>query len=381
MPYSVFCSAISAFQNKFHGHGTHFKIACPLVPICLWPRVAGICFLLLGLSGCFRGEKKSEEPLVIAEESLLLGDLWCTNKHKTTISIHNRSSSLVSVSGIEASCDCLSLNPRVFEIKPEETKNIEVTIDITRPEEFRVNLVVFYKSAVAKAIRHKFVTITGTSHAIPVRIIPVMLEFRDDLLIGGPFDSVSAELEFLDPVEDIALEYDNDYGVAKLQPSAKGPARYVLEFTPAPTLPAGPFATEVLIKTTFKKLGDVPKNCAVSILPIQGKVVTNVSLTPDDLFLGTIKVGEELSRTVVLSSKTKRAFMVESISVSDKKVVAVRPEDSTRTSHLPNERQEFVIDLVARKLGFDNVEIRFLVQEDQSKSSYQVLLPIQYYGL
>lgn len=108
-------------------------------------------------------------------------------------------------------------------------------------------------------------------------------------------------------------------------------------------------------------------------LPVRGVVVDDLQFDPPQAVFGVCSVGDTVAQDVVLRSRTKNSFAIESIELPASGVSAVSLTSGYASSHSIAIRQQ------ASNLGQNMTQINFRVQT-ASRKSRRLPLELTYYG-
>jgi hypothetical protein len=228
----------------------------------------------------------------------LLHHFEMTNIYKTPLQITLR-----------IHCGCVTASPSIRELQPSQKGSIDVLMDAYRFTGFKsVNI---------------DVTVANGTKYVSIATLTVTATTRVDVVLNpGKFSFGVVPFGQRTPPQVVDVEYAGalDWKVTGLDKqnapidagyseSFRKPGRvgYQVRVFLKPDAPAGPFKHEIYLKTND------PTSPLVPIL-VEGHVQASLTVVPNTLNLGNLKVGEELTKLVVVkASKPFRVVSVEGL--------------------------------------------------------------------
>ncbi|MBY0230421.1 MAG: hypothetical protein K2W96_14145 [Gemmataceae bacterium] len=307
--------------------------------------------------------------LSVPVSALDLGEVWETDAFKVALPITNVSGKDISVTDILAGCACVEASPRAFSVKAGETKEVALTIDLTKrgPWErhaahrpFKVTVVpVIEKVGMA---REAWVL----SMAVPSRITldTDELAFGDRTVSGQENDprrieacvhgsSAMLEARVIPPTA----------GTATVEPMGEG--RFKVAVAPSASLPEGPFKFHVELTASG---GEGEPSKAVRRFEAKGTLRPEVRAFPAQVFLGPRTVGTTAATTVQLQSPPGAGWEVERIECDSADVKVVAQEGGA-----------YRVEMAA-KAGDFAAKVRFFVRKGKTGSAMPVEMVVACFG-
>lgn len=172
-------------------------------------------------------------------------------------------------------------------------------------------------------------------------------------------------LTFLQTVDDVSVTAPPDIR-AVIESTAPDTNEFELRMQ-AGELPLGVVEREVLVQAT-NATGDELPAVAVSVT---GSVVSDVQVVPPMLTFGVRHQGERAAETVILRSRSGRAFHVADVETTS---------NSLRVAENGDDRFGYSVIQEIEDIGFTSSSITFHVIHEVGPHSESILVPVRYVG-
>lgn len=335
--------------------------------------LTAVCFAAYWLGNRAGGRVESVSPdesgLVADPRFLDFGEVWEDADFHWKLPIRNVTAQVIEILDFVTSCTCVSLRPRSFSLAPGETKEVEMSLDLTPrlrlpqgQEVFEASLLPKIKGALP---RTQGWLLRGRVREL-LKFNPPAAAFGD-LIRGQTVPSILVKIETSLPLRKLSTEgKENHVCVSVVQ---KEPRRFELSVIPADTLPAGPFRLEVPLQPS----GEDGKMLPAKELIVMGIMHEDVEPTPSPLILGAVPIGQTAKETIVLKSITGKSFKVEKIQPlsNDLRVDLIEKGD--------RKEPMFVVSQKGTTVGDQWTEALFRVQIE-NQPSRDISLRIFYFG-
>lgn len=252
--------------------------------------------------------------LVVENRYLNFGQVWEQSRFRWKVPITNSGSEEVQVMGFSATCSCLAVEPPAFAMQPGESREVELTFDLTRrgkelvgdwERSFEVRL---FPQVQAAAARPAGWTFTGNVK-VPIVLSPPILEFGEKPLFHGQSAAPQeVRVSCATPLDSLICRWDIPKGQipkgkAEVTNVANG-SEFVVKVTPSNFLLPGLYSEKIELLPVFPGRRDVPPvtlSCKINVLP-------DIATQPANLVLfaaenrpvpqGTVRVASRSGRRV-----------------------------------------------------------------------------------
>ena len=348
------------------------------LPIRWWQAVLLLCLFVSATGlGIYWGQTHivagiENGFLEVAPEHLDFGEVWVQDKFQWTLPITNTSSEPVEVLEFRASCNCASIEPPSLLLAPGETVDVHLTLDLTtrNPEEaakesrpFSVRIAPLINSGLAQYTGWE---IQGQVRR-PLLLDPPALDFPEGSLVRNEgFACRSVRVDSALPLKELRARCDETMARIEVEQLSDGPSQFSVTICPSTTLPIGRTEFSVMLEGVTKQGNILP---AIS-LPVSVQVIADVYTVPEIVALGGIRVGEEITETVVLHSRRNRSFRIAEVRTDQKDV---RVEKSDR-------EQTFRVVVRAFRPGPGSAVIHFAIQMSDDEEEFDIPLKVQWHA-
>jgi HYDIN/CFA65/VesB-like, Ig-like domain len=260
--------------------------------------------------------RSKEGRLLVDLAALNFGRTWEDSAFKWDLPVRNPGATDVKIVTFATSCRCVSIEPQQLLVRAGETQYVHLTLDLhnlssgpAQAEEALFSSTIQGELAGlhGETFRPVMWTIQGRVRRL-FTVSPPVLTFSHPLIEGEPFPSRDIQIVSHTRLSRLKASCEPDLGVLVLQPDAKDPLKYALRVRPKPDLQAGLFSFRVLLHPEALE-GRLP----LFAIPVEGRVNTDLQLSPTFLQFATHRVGDRVREHVVLSSLSRKPFKIERI--------------------------------------------------------------------
>lgn len=342
-------------------------------------RLANALLVLLpaiATAGCWELEDRHRTaqtpafPLVIPPEDLDLGLVWASPALVRELRLRNVSSQPVEVTDLKVSCACFQVKFSPMTIAPGEFGQIRITLDLSRlggfaetgeKKNFRTQLIPVVKGYSGRPIPSE---LTGTVRQL-LRASTSFVEFEEPWCLGDSAPVRSVDVASAVPLASLRAETDHPDICCEIV--RQGPLQYILQIRPSEQVCPGVFMGSVklfaeLTSGTLIECGHVTA---------KGHAIGEIETLPYVVDWGLVPVGQTRKCRVVVRSRIKTSFQIESIT-SDSEHIEVRTEHPGGNVLLLKHK------IVAA--GRNRNEIRIEVRNHQG-ASRSLVVPICFSGV
>jgi hypothetical protein len=320
-------------------------------------------------------------PLAIAESCLNIGEIWEQPSFKWLLRLENRTDDEIKIGRFNSSCSCTSIKPESFTISPRQSKEIELTIDLTaksskkredqaETEEFAVNI----QPAVQKNTGSIFLDsweIKGKVKRI-LDLDKAFVDFgrRSERL--RPISPHSIRITSRATLSGLTVTSRSDFFQVDTRPMASaGNTAYELMIRPVGNLSVGSY--RAMLEVTAH-LADGPSvRCAD--IPIALEILADIQATPSQINLGAKLRGEICSEAIVLHSLTHTPFKVR-----NHRIEHAEQNELTKPTVDRGPMQSFILSQEISHTGRQRFSVFFSVELADGTTS-EVMVPFEYHGL
>lgn len=327
-------------------------------------------------------------PLVIDPAELNIGEVWEQRGFTSKLRIQNRTAADVEILEFRASCPTFKAQPPQLTVPANGDATLAVTFDLVGHGGSVGCASRTTSSTLGKAPSEEafgpfeigVIPVTGKqgSQSKPWILRGVVrsalafssrdYDFGDRLIRGQPFDVGKVVLRPLTPLQSVQAECDNR--VLSAETRSEGD-RWVVEMAPQDSLPVGPFKSSVALQVVTCDGQRLPK----VLLSSSGRIVEDIEALPPALLFGGCALGDSVEETVVLSSRTGRAFDVIKVEC-DTHDVTLSP--LKRPSPMA---QGFCVKQHIRRAGSQSTLVRFSVRYPLTNAELTIPLRVSYFGV
>lgn len=289
-----------------------------------------------------RPSDNSAGALFVAPDSLELGDVWEESSFPWPVEIENRSTRDIEVKEFGHSCTCTSVDPPSLVVPAGEKCTVRLTLSLTpkRSDDMRLEAEFeeFLLPRLAgglpanSSVRWK---IHGRVHRV-LHLEKPVLDFGRIPESAQPLGTRTSAVSTLVPVSRVEVKCNSPSFRASVCRRKDQADQFSVSVTPAEKLPVGPFHCDVTLSArledgqqvragTLRVEGTVIKN-----LRVEGRIISDIDVTPPTVVFGARAIGEEASETVTIFSYSGKQFEVEKAKASSGDITVQRlPGDPT----------------------------------------------------
>jgi hypothetical protein len=244
-----------------------------------------------------------------------IGEVWEEKAFQQDLPVRNRTGESVQILAFVTSCGCVSIKPNSLVVPAGETRTVRVTLDLTirppwalglaqRPFETEI-----YPQVKSTRSAQRVWKLRGTVKCRVALDAPTV-DFGEEAVHGLPpaWRKVRATAHV--PVERLEAKVDAKLMTAQVKRLGEGAKnQFEIKVAPQPSLPPGPFDSEVEIRAI------TPDGASVSgaTLKVMGRMQPLVRPLPARILMGSRKVGETAEAVLVLQAPEDLALKVEQI--------------------------------------------------------------------
>lgn len=324
------------------------------------------------------GDSFHGQRLLVDEVTLDVGTVWAQTQFPWKLRLENNTEHDVAISSLEASCQCTSIEPVKFVVPAKGSVEITLLLDLvpntraslaTEPVPFSVDIIAHVAGQPAERMSW---TLTGairkSAHFSPADVF--FDEASNQWAPEHRFESQEVSFSVPVPLREVRVSVhpaDRGSAAAGLTTSTSG----IVNITPALGIRSGPFAFDVELTGVTVSGEQLP----VSVLPVRGVCLRDIYAVPAAVTLGACRIGDVVETTVVLDSRTKRLFSVESIT-EPSDVLQVEPfQGAGESVCLFHIRQKIVSE------GPQHGEVVLRISTPGAASTDDIIIPIRYVGI
>ncbi|MCX5636942.1 MAG: DUF1573 domain-containing protein [Planctomycetota bacterium] len=232
-----------------------------------------------------------EHPrLKLAETTHDFGDVWQGDEVNCVFELFNEGEGNFTIIKQKTTCGCTVAKPINGSISPGSKKNLEVSFAVGNKIGHTAKRILLYTNDP----KQPEVMLTVTANVKQsVEIVPSQLDF-EDIAIGTVIEK-KIELKRKNGTGPIKIKKflfpSNDIS-AKLVEETENGCKFLVTFTPS-------LATEM-----SENLGIIVQDKGLPFikLPIKAKVHNIFFVSPDRIYMGVVKAGEKVSRTITIGA-------------------------------------------------------------------------------
>ncbi|MBI2479137.1 MAG: DUF1573 domain-containing protein [Planctomycetia bacterium] len=230
-----------------------------------------------------------------------------------TLPVSNTGDETVRVLEFETSCGCTKVEPTTCELQPGETRNVNVTLDLTFVKIEQSSLAeVPFDVTIVPRIEVNQQQVRGVGWRLDGRVRPlivttprVMTLGGSDAVIGSREQEMVATVRTADDISDVEIESRStelfDVSIA----AGKATGEYELRVRPKKSLPVGGFEGQILLRPMFTDGTDAP---SVSYF-VKGEKLSEIEAVPPIVNFGRRPVGDRGSMRVLVRSRIGREIL------------------------------------------------------------------------
>jgi hypothetical protein len=208
----------------------------------------------------------------------------------------------IEITEVRVSCGCVTARPSKTILQPRETAYIEANMDTLRFKKPEARTVSIHVSVGPQYISTATVQVAANARG-DVVLQPGQVNFGN--VAGGQTPARTVDVEYAGVIDWRINEVIKNDAPVEVVPEEwyRQPGRvgYHLRVTLKPDAPSGSLSKELLLKTND------PASPLVPVL-VEGNIQAALMVTPSTLNLGTVKVGETVTKRVIV--RGNQAFKI-----------------------------------------------------------------------
>jgi hypothetical protein len=285
--------------------------------------------------GSPRDNQRSDPPvqvidgLAVETAALDLGEVWEEKGYVSHLPIRNQTGADIQVRDFSIGCDCLAVTPRSLTIPARQNATVSLDLDLAHRSPVDLNAARRPFAVEVTPVTKSFFSRQPGWRVRGVILSRVTLDalsvhFGETPVHGQPTRPQTVLATVHVPAQGLEATVDPKVATVQVSRLPDSDDRYRLAITVQPTLPPGPFKSEVTV-TVLTPAGE---RLPGETLPILGQMQPEVRPLPARMLLGSQPVGETAEAVVVLQAPEGVDVAVERIDAesADVQVEAVTAE-------------------------------------------------------
>jgi len=224
------------------------------------------------------------------------------------ITIKNEGDSPLNISKVQPACGCSTVELAKKSLQAEESTTLNIKLDTTG---FKGNTIKKFRIVSDDSVSPSLLLTMKGEVISDVVVEPSRVYFGD--VRYGQGKNVTLSVLANDVKDFTILEAVSDTEFVKIEEVSTNTEGKVFRVALLPEAPVGEIRSRVILKTTSKKHPTV-------IVPVLGKVVSELRLYPSDISFGLLEgpLNKERVETVELVNNSNESIKIESISVENR---------------------------------------------------------------
>jgi hypothetical protein len=283
----------------------------------LLPKVAAI--LVVGAAcaaafwvGTYRSSRLNNSTLVIDDQSLDLGDVWEDDKYQCAVPITNVGDKDVVIADFFSSCTCLSIQPRRMSLAAHASAQLTLSLKLTTPSKDPGPKPVLIR--LAPLLEGEPAALAGWT--IRARVHKAISLDTNRINYGEvrydcPMPTAQTRATCLTKIADLTPVFDSSKLTVQTIKGASDSTEYYIRVKLTNRVEPGDFESQVQLRPLLDGGRTLPaKSCTV-----YATIVDDIYAIPSAMVLGGRLLGHTATDTVVLTSRTGKPFLVESVQI------------------------------------------------------------------
>jgi hypothetical protein len=336
----------------------------------------GVCVAAFWTGSLTRkGSLQNNSGLVISDQYLDFGEVWETKSFPWTLIIKNESSEDREIEAINTSCACLKVEPYSLMVPAGQTAQCKLTLDLTKSQRQRYKDAVRpFQVRIIPHIRNTALLAKGWTIQGQVRqafvITPSSIDFGDTLIRGKQFLSQVVSVQSKVPIRQCQTRISNE-ALAYVHTNQTTTQLLQITIAPKRELPSGFFDFVVEIEAL-----DESGNRLSGAIPVKGRVLDTILVTPHEALLGARLLGQTVEETVTIQSRNAETL---TLCGTDTSLEAVEIKKMGKT--IDTDQLVLSLKVQIAKRGEQRGLVRIRIQRRGAAKQEEVILPIVYHGL
>jgi hypothetical protein len=272
--------------------------------------IGGLCLIVALGQGYWSGDLSGRNSgLIIEDQFLDLQTVWEDSSFRWKLPIRNVSGEPIEIEGFSTSCTCLVPDRQGFILQPRQEREVELVLDLTKLFHKKTSNQVPLEVLVAPLVKGKAAKnagwkLKGTARRL-LDVLPSRIEFPDGLITGRSFTPLKATVVAAVPMRDLVVKSAPAQVSVAVQKRKNG-NEFELLVTPGAQLPVGRFEGKLVLQPlpTNQEERALPEK----IVDVAGLVHAEVEALPSSIAFGAQALGEKVSKTFRLVSRTGERF-------------------------------------------------------------------------
>ena len=260
-------------------------------------------------------------PLAFSEKPVYnFGKAIGGSEIKHTFTIKNIGKKPLKILSVTETCACTASVLSQNEIFPGKTGSISSVLTIPYGnKQVQENLIVHTDDPIQSTLT---LTLKGEAFT-PLKTFPTLIAFGNQKPLQNPLTK-QVSLHLQKGTQILGVRTDSKHLKAALK-TVNGIPHVIMQLLP--TLPVGQFSHNMLIDYTYN--GEQ----AIYSLVVFGEVIGELWVSPNRLFLGSIKNPNSFSKTITISSRNTQPFQVTTVESKTKKLTFTLEENEKKTQY------------------------------------------------
>ncbi|GIW92658.1 MAG: hypothetical protein KatS3mg110_0699 [Pirellulaceae bacterium] len=340
----------------------------------------------------FSGSPQVPPPeLYIEPAALDIGSVWDTDRYVHSLSITNRSSQPVTITGWYRSCECRSIEPERLVLGPGEAAPVRLTINLRatcsqerrepryaatdaesiesepEPAAFRVWFqpkVAGYRGPLAGWHVSGAVRTWAKIHPSEISL--------GELVRGVPVELPQATLVCFAPIKALDIVVEPQTLLVNVERVSSMPDRYRLQFFPHPEWPEGLLDVRVRLRGTTAD----GQELSGPVLSVFGRIVPTVRAHPSALFGSPTQIGTWIREQIALESRLGEPVEVVAVDV----LAEEGPDAEVQVERIGDAEPVYRVAVLIAQPGSIRRQLIFRVRTHSGKEE-TIRVPLVYYGV
>lgn len=304
------------------------------------------------------------------------GTVWEQSDFRWRLKIHNSTRNEIKIARFITSCNCAAVEPESLALPPGKWTEVLVKLDLRSfneetatdgAQEFATQIIPVLKGT--KPPHPAWIVRGEVRRAF--RVQPRFLTFGEALVEGEPFPSGMIRVVPLANVSNFDAK-STDPQVASVEvETTTEPCGYLIRVCPDPSVSAGLYRFHVAVTANSESCNSTVR----ASIPVVVRVLPDLQIVPPSLSFGILQSDECIEETIVLRSRTGKAFELVGIEVQEGEGVFVEPLMHSEAEASFRVRQ---VGVAPRS---QNSVVRFIVEQACVTLHHEAILRINYYGV
>lgn len=268
-----------------------------------------------------RRTKPIHAPLAFSDKPIYnFGKALGGSEIKHTFTIKNIGKKPLKILAVTETCACTASLLSQDKILPGKIGSIASILTIPYGNKrVQENLIVHTDDPIQSTLT---LTLEGEAFT-PIKTFPTLIDFGNQKpLQNSGTKQVSLHLQ--KGTQILEIKTDSKHLKASLK-KVNGIPHVIMQLLP--TLPIGQFSHNILINYTYNK------KPAIYSITVFGEVIGELKVSPNRLFLGSIKNFNSFSKTITISSRNTQPFQVTNVGSKTKGLTLALKENEKKTQY------------------------------------------------